>query len=489
MTADFLALPIVFDVLDSTARIPGREIGPSMLQVNKVTARLQGEAALSLFVGSMGDRRPIDVAFSGETGIQAVDLISLKVGVKEFEPDRLYMLNPPAAGEEWGANWQAVTRGGVPHYRTILYFDPDLMKRILANYEGLDDTFVDLLFEIEATFAFSSESAVAYPPTTGELVAGETLALSSAVEVPIADGETKDFTLVGGADYGSIHPLNYSVSGVNTNYQTFRRGHIVQVTRAAGVLSVVSSTGWPQTIPAAQAPNNMALKPVWANEARLLAVTAAGSNTLIFSAELDGEAFTHSQFTLPASPWMAEVTIPGQTWEYYRDDGTARGTRIQPAGGSTHQTTMELVTAGGGLVPVFVIYGADFSTGPLLSRRIATAAGDVYLMGPRTTSGSPSATDRNRFTILFPEGEPAAVAVRITVITSGVSSTNVAEYPILQKAVGSTSPFALNVALLDGGEEEEGEAPDPFRMSTQTIVLRMRRDLIPDPIPSVGSGS
>lgn len=83
-----------------------------------------------IFLGKIGDKRPVAIGFHRAGALKKVTPTSLKIGVKEFEPERLYPLNGDGSGFEL-----VETASGFRVKTVIEYLRADL-ARLGRDYEG-----------------------------------------------------------------------------------------------------------------------------------------------------------------------------------------------------------------------------------------------------------------------------------------------------------------------------------------------------------------
>lgn len=141
-----IALPIDFELSDGRLSIRGAYSQPDQ---ENLAVQAMSELVRSLPVllhAKRGDRFPFAVAFTQAGAYLAgLDLVSLRAGIKEFEPERLVSLN-----SEDGDDFISVIIDGVQRHIIEADFGATKVNGILSNYEADEGTLLDMPFEIEA---------------------------------------------------------------------------------------------------------------------------------------------------------------------------------------------------------------------------------------------------------------------------------------------------------------------------------------------------
>lgn len=101
------------------------------------------KTAAVVFLGKFGDRLPVSVGFVRGGVLKDITPSKLKIGCKEFEPERLYSLN----GD--GTSISRVVSGDSWRTRAIIEFTRSELARLGTDYEGDFVSGVDVPAEIE----------------------------------------------------------------------------------------------------------------------------------------------------------------------------------------------------------------------------------------------------------------------------------------------------------------------------------------------------
>lgn len=95
-----------------------------------------------------GDRFPVSIGFTRDGVLQDLDLATLRMKAKEFEPEgALNLLDD---------NFEKVGEGASTRYKSVINVEHDQFAAILSNYEADSGTYFDALAEIEISILVSS---------------------------------------------------------------------------------------------------------------------------------------------------------------------------------------------------------------------------------------------------------------------------------------------------------------------------------------------
>ena len=459
-TEHHLAVPLHVDLIDGRVSIPGRALGPPLYQPN--LARLvEGEEAPShaVLVASLGDTRPVAVAFVREGEGRELDLVQLRLAVKEFEPG---LLLPLQVGD--GTDFRAVPMpDGHVRYLTRIHLDPGLLGPVLANYEDTAGTWVDLLAEIEGVFRYERPTSLVTQAGTLSFTAGPTLGTPTVVHLPVAleqEGASQDYLL-----------------SVTVTASSF--GHVLQRAELAESITVTQTGGSfdSQDLAVETAPphgHRNYLEPTWITRLAATGLSDSGGK-LAVTLELDLDGWKNPEDggqNLGSQVWIARVPCPNWTWP---DTDTVATLVLRP--GAPNEPVTYAFYDGGD--PAFelgrlTVHGNT----PLGTGLIPDAVGystPLQVVIPRDRSPD----HLELVWAITPTVAGGVVPQAVDIADTG----NPPAYSIEARPWPTPSDFFCRVDLL--GILPGGAVTDTI--TSQEFVIRCRRELIPTTLPPVSS--
>ncbi|HRQ88091.1 MAG TPA: hypothetical protein PLA50_04795 [Bacteroidia bacterium] len=440
-TAEATAVRLDLDLESGRISAPGRMLGASMLQPNLETL-LQGEdESFAVIVLSKGDRRPVDLALVVDGVPREVDVLTIKAALKEFETGRRYDLH-----EGNGTGFLSVQRSGETRYRFMMALPAAQMRRILQSYSDPLGTFVDLIAEIETQCRYNPADYSPGSSSTHTVPLG-----SQTVEVPVPlvqSNGTRNYRLsvtgtpLPAASSGGWGALPLSVNNQSVNI-TVSGGNVV-----AQNLSISPSTR------GTQAPATV-FTPHWFTSMKPARIDPAPGG-LILKIDVVTEAMSTLIFgAMPSTIWRAEKVEMRHLWS------NGSYSYHAPLGPPDTFTFYDAPPVPGGNQDHFYMPTTYYS-----------APANVTLgMGNFTFFVSRGST---KFSDLIWKSAPVAQYVR-TAVSSAV--------PIVAEPVPASPTIRFDVALVAQGASASNEI---VRVSSQSFVVRLRRDLIPDVSPDSG---
>jgi hypothetical protein len=433
-TAEAIAVRLDLDLEGGRVSAPGRMLGLDALQPNLETLLQSEGSSFAVVVLSKGDHRPLDLGLIVDGIPREVDMLTAKVALKEFETGRRYDIQ-----EGDGTEFALVQRDGLPRYRFLISLSASQMRRILQNYGDPRGTFVDLIAEIETQYRYnpadySPGASVSEDVATGAqtvhipvslIQANGTVAYQlSVVATPLPDSGA------GGWGSAPIFILNQAVN------ITVSGGNVV-----AQVLSIAAGTRGADTTPSA------GFIPHWVTSVDPIRIDPA-TGGLELEIDLASQPMNTSIFgAMPATIWRAEKVPCRNLWvngTYYAN-GSPDAFSFLDAGGTA---------IGSHTMP------ASFAA----QNQVINGVGNFHLFAGR---GNGYTTD------FIWKTEPTAKFVR-----SAHSGTDV---PVVAETVPAGPTLRFDVTLTAEGPSGSTIVT---RVSSQSFVVRLRRDLIPDVAPA-----
>lgn len=475
-TADALAPKVDWDLLDGKVNIHGREISGEMLQPNlergisEELGTAGEEESYGLLTLTRGDAFPVDVGFFYDGTPVEVDIVELRMALKEFDTSILYPLNE--SGE-----FVEVVRDGQKRYRILITLAPAKMLQILQKYSDPRGTFVYLLGELQAIFSYRLEQLdpVEALPSQADLAAGTTQTLEALLPLGLENGESKSFSFRAQCDNVSGVAMVGS-QGSFRNIQSHSEQVSFTATKSGGTVTINQTSTSTQKSVEQFNPQYQAW-PVWATSFAFQPLTVDGDSVKV-SCQVTTAAFQHGSLTLPANAWVSDIFLPDTSHDRYGQ--TWRGDQqfeLTSGGAGNPWSRLELLLVDGETeATVFSITSAS-SSGVDMAAEISTALGDVYIMAPQAPFGGSAASLRNHFQLLFPT-QPTASVVRVRVTGSlWTGDDAVTDYPIVGRNLGNTSPFRLTAEIPGQPDSSSDELQTP--KSTQRLAFKLSKDLIP----------
>lgn len=433
-TPQAIAIRTDFDLETGRVSMTGRMIGLDMIQPNLATL-LQGEGAtFAVMVLSKGDRRPVDLALLMDGLPQQVDLLTAKMALKEFETGRRYDLH-----EGDGTEFALVDRDGFPRYRFLISLSAGQMRRILQSYADPLGTFVDVIAEIETQYRYNAQD---YSP--GATVNKEVVSGNHTVEVPVplaqANG-TRAYRLSVVAT-----PLPEAAAGGWGAEPMYSLDQAINIVVSGGNV-VAQDLSIPAVTRSADTTPSMWFVPHWVTSMQILSLDPVpGGLSLeigIGSQEMNETIFGE----MPATIWRAKGVHGNGVW--------SGGTRQLGSG-----EVFSFRDASG------TVIGNHAMGSPVAAQQMVShGVGDFYLFAAR---------GNGRFTDFVWKNQPTAKFVRSDASVLGQDT------PIVAETVPPGPLIRFDVTLTAQGAEEVSEVT---RVSSQSFVVRLRRDLIPDVSP------
>lgn len=444
--SEALSPKIDWDLVDGAVTIHGRTIDAAMLSPVLQEA-LSGEGpTFALLEVKKGDRFPADIGFRYDGLAVAPPPTTLKFGLKEFDTGRLVSLSDGTSLK--------ITRDGAVRFRIFSEFEAVAMQRILAKYVDLSGTYVDVLCELEGTWDYDEETA------PDSFAASTIVSLGAVTASPVVlplEVEQEEASV----DYELR--VVASIDGTLAERQTASVTRDVTLTKSGGGFSALplnAVTTWPDP----DYREDVQLVPAKLDAMTVVEVTEDAEVSL----HLTTEAFDNADMAYPAGNiWIARMSFPPVFSGVYRSVqwgqiSTYDGKAI--ADGAAE--TLSFVDGGGAIVGTLTIPQAP--TGLLLASPHAVNGDDVYVMGGR--SGN------------FRELEI------IWLSDPGIAKVTAAGRPdalVQMEAAPQVQSFSVEATL--SRKDASGDPVARFvRKSTQTFIMRLRRDLIPDVAPDPG---
>lgn len=431
-SADTTAVRLDLDMETGLVTTPGRMTGLEALQPNLQSLLADEGKQFAVIVLSKGDRRPVDIALTFDRIPQEIDLLTLKLAVKEFETGRRYDLH-----EGDGTSFALVYRDGQPRYRTLVSLSAAQMQRILRSYADPLGTFVHLIGEVETQHRYNPADYSPGAVYTESVALGEQ---SVSVPVPLvqADG-TRAYQLSVTAT-----PLPDGVSGGWGSAMIQVLNKNISITVASGAVVGADLSISPGTRSGGGSPSKVFVPHYLTSvdPARIDPITGG----LELRIDIDSEAMSPTVFgTMPATVWRAKGVRLNRTWvngEYWGTGTPETLTFLDAAGAAIGSHTLPTG-----------IYNAPGS--------VTHGVGNFFVF-----------VGRNQFdhVDLVWKTEPTAFHVR----------GPYGDVPVIAEPVPSGPTIRFDVSLLALGDEAESEVT---RVSSQSFVIQLRRDLIPDTAP------
>lgn len=441
-TADATAIRLNLDLESGLVSAPGRMIGIEALQPNLQALLADEGKEFAVIVLSKGDRRPIDVAMIAEGLPREVDLLSLKFAAKEFETGRRYDLH-----EGDGSGFSLVSRGGLPHYRTMAAMIAAQMQKILRSYADPRGTFVHLIGEIEAQFRYNPSD---YSPGATYSALVPTGSQSVYVPVPLSQANgTRSYLL---SVTGSILPA-YTEEGWGSPPLVIANAAI-SITVSGGAVVGANLTISPATR-TAESPS-LTFTPHWLTSMDPIRVDPV-TGGLELRVDVVTSAMSTTTFgSMPTTVWRARKVPMNQLW--------FNGNYLYNNNPGLPPDTFTFLNASGTVLGSHTIPGAIGSP-----TSVTNAVGNFFLYASR----NPSNPNTSVHSDLVWKAEPTAKFVRC----AGV------DVPVVAEDVPTSPTIRFDVSLVAQGDEEDVEVT---RVTSQSFVVQLRRDLIPDVAPDTG---
>lgn len=142
---DDITIEINFDLITGKVIVVG--MGEADFSPPTVTKREEGLRRAAMLIKE-GDRFPVSVGFTRDGILQDLDIETLRLKCKEFEPDASVGL--------FEGSFTKVGAGRLTRYTTVMNVKENLLAGILSNYEEDFGTYFDALAEIEFSILVSS---------------------------------------------------------------------------------------------------------------------------------------------------------------------------------------------------------------------------------------------------------------------------------------------------------------------------------------------
>ncbi len=434
-TASATAIRLDLDLESGRITAPGRTIGLEALQPNLQALLADEGKEFAVIVLSKGDRRPLDLALLADHLPREVDLLTLKVALKEFETGRRYDIH-----EGDGTAFTAITRDGLPRYRTMLAMVAAQMQRILRNYADPSGTFVHLIGEIETQYRYNAGD---YSPAVSYTEAVATGSQTVYVPIPLTQANgTRAYKL---SVIGSVQPDGLG-GGWGSN-PIYILNQAISITVSGGAVVGANLTIPAGTQSASASPSRIFV-PHWLTSMDPIRVDPITGGLNLRVDVVSSPMSTTTFGAMPTTVWRAEKVPFSTIWTngYYYNFGAPDVVTFRDAtGASLGSHTM---TYG---------YAAPAS--------ISHSVGAFNLFVGRG----------NNYTTDFVwKTEPTAKFVRTA---SGQ------DIPVVETPVPTGPTIRFDVTLVAEGDEEAAETT---RVTSQSFVVQLRRDLIPDVAPDSG---
>lgn len=462
-TEQNIALPINVDLVDGKVAIPGRALGPAIYHPN-LARQIEGQDAESfaIVVQTTGDKRPLAIAFISDGAGRELDVVSLKVALKEFEPS---ILLPIHVGD--GTDFRAVEfPDGTVRYITRVFFDPDQLAIVLSNYEDDYGTWVDMLAEIEAIFRYQRLGGSVVASGLANLSSGPTTSAPVTVtpKLPLDQSEASE-----------SYTLQVFASLLAPDGYVLQRAEILQnvtVTKSGGDFDDVA-LGY--TVSPAFGRQDYPW-PTWIEQLDVVGLTDEnGKLGVETELTLSGWQDPNDGLTFGGTVWV--VKVPGVNWTWTDSGGIPK--IVQQSGRPNSAVQFALKDSAdpnsGNTVANFSINGSTVLGDPITNPGFSLDE-PLQVMIPEDR-------EQNYFELLWTVSPAAGSAGNIAAVhveslpDEGQGPTFLAVTP---RPWPTDSVVRVQAKLL--ANSETGYVTDTI--SSQEFVIRARRELIPTAEPA-----